>query len=664
MKINNKEFLNPQQQLYENTKDIEKLKADYMPVYSYRGLIDSTTQNTLPRSSTNVPEGVNLGWIMDYTGKLFKITDSSTTTLLIDYYAQIKGPKGDTGLGIYKINYNLPTTPGEYDNYTISNINTQGRTLQVGDFIIGNNQMMGIVISIATLTCVVQSLYTIKGIQGKTGPQGPQGIQGPQGEPGQTTIGIEVVAELPTTGTEGVLYFVPKQNSKTGDVYDEYTYTNNNWELLGSAQVDLTNYALKSEIPVINENLIPKAFNTYVLGDNTYSYKEVVANKFKSPNSYYEISGANVSGHGQVAIKTTDGNGTSEAQIQLGNTALYSNKNIAPMSGSTVNLGQANNGFNNLYLDGAIITENNLTKGLILPDTTNFTADKTLATTDQLFSGDYNDLSNKPSLGTAAAADTGTSSGNVPVLDSNGKLSNTVLPAVAITDTFVVANEAAMLALTAQVGDVAVRTDLNKSFILQTDGASTLSHWQELLTPTGGVTDVQIDGTSILSGTVANIITNDGNYDASTNPLITYQNVLDMTNISSAFAVASLNLSDFTSATQSLITADTYEITIDLIGSTQNDYMLLRNNPVGSIVKFISTSTIRVPIDNSTYIESSKATVHNYIIVEISGEEITNPRSAGYVYYKLRSLKTPNIVYNTTQPSNPTNGTIWIKPTN
>jgi hypothetical protein len=31
-----------------------------------------------------------------------------------------------------------------------------------------------------------------------------------------------------------------------------------------------------------------------------------------------------------------------------------------------------------------------------------------------------------------------------------------------------------MLALTAEVGDVAVRTDLNKSFILKTVGASTL----------------------------------------------------------------------------------------------------------------------------------------------------------------------------------------------
>lgn len=93
-------------------------------------------------------------------------------------------------------------------------------------------------------------------------------------------------------------------------------------------------------------------------------------------------------------------------------------------------------------------------------------------------------------LGSAAYASTGTSSGNVPVLDSNGKLNSSTLPAIAITDTFVVNSQAAMLALTAEIGDVCVRTDLNKSFILKTAGASTLANWQELLTPTDAVESV------------------------------------------------------------------------------------------------------------------------------------------------------------------------------
>lgn len=77
-------------------------------------------------------------------------------------------------------------------------------------------------------------------------------------------------------------------------------------------------------------------------------------------------------------------------------------------------------------------------------------------------------------------------------LDSSGKIPTTQLPALAVTDTFVVSSQAAMLALTAEVGDVAVRTDLNKSFILKTAGASTLANWQELLTPTDSV--LSVDG--------------------------------------------------------------------------------------------------------------------------------------------------------------------------
>lgn len=84
----------------------------------------------------------------------------------------------------------------------------------------------------------------------------------------------------------------------------------------------------------------------------------------------------------------------------------------------------------------------------------------------------------------------GTAAGNIPLLDGNGKLLVSVMPATAITDTFVVGSQAAMLALTAERGDVAVRTDLNRSFILKTDGASTLANWQELLTPTDQVLSV------------------------------------------------------------------------------------------------------------------------------------------------------------------------------
>lgn len=99
-------------------------------------------------------------------------------------------------------------------------------------------------------------------------------------------------------------------------------------------------------------------------------------------------------------------------------------------------------------------------------------------------------LSKISDAGTAASKNVGTASGNVPVLDAGGKLDTSVLPLLSITNTFVVAKETEMLALSAQVGDVAVRTDLNKSFILKTEGANVAANWQELLTPTDAVSSV------------------------------------------------------------------------------------------------------------------------------------------------------------------------------
>lgn len=82
----------------------------------------------------------------------------------------------------------------------------------------------------------------------------------------------------------------------------------------------------------------------------------------------------------------------------------------------------------------------------------------------------------------------------VATLDANSKIPINQLPATAISETFVVDSEAAMLALAAQVGDVAVRTDISTTFILASEPATTLSNWQEMLAPGGGVTSVDVSG--------------------------------------------------------------------------------------------------------------------------------------------------------------------------
>lgn len=72
----------------------------------------------------------------------------------------------------------------------------------------------------------------------------------------QVVAGIEtgalkrsVVQSLPVSNIdENTIYMVARGGASGTDIYDEYLRVNNAWEKIGSTQVDLTNYALKSEL--------------------------------------------------------------------------------------------------------------------------------------------------------------------------------------------------------------------------------------------------------------------------------------------------------------------------------------------------------------------------------------------------------------------------------
>lgn len=61
-------------------------------------------------------------------------------------------------------------------------------------------------------------------------------------------------------------------------------------------------------------------------------------------------------------------------------------------------------------------------------------------------------------LGTAATKNTGTAAGQIPLLDSRGKLSTSILPSVSINNTHTVETVAAALSLTCEVGDIVIVT--------------------------------------------------------------------------------------------------------------------------------------------------------------------------------------------------------------
>lgn len=82
------------------------------------------------------------------------------------------------------------------------------------------------------------------------------------------------------------------------------------------------------------------------------------------------------------------------------------------------------------------------------------------------------------------ASQKGAASGVAP-LGADSKIPSAYIPAIAITSTSVVADEAARFALagTVQEGDVAVQTDISKTFIMNGSGDGSLTaHWTEILT--------------------------------------------------------------------------------------------------------------------------------------------------------------------------------------
>lgn len=153
------------------------------------------------------------------------------------------------------------------------------------------------------------------------------------------------------------------------------------------------------------------------------------------------------------------------------------------------------------------LTIDKTTVGLSNVDNTS-DANKPVSTATQSALNLKEDLSNKQSDLTASASkyptvnavNTGLAlkedsankdiAGGYAGLDGAGLINSAQLPSIAVTDTFVVASQVAMLALTAETGDVAIRTDLNETYILQGTDPTVLADWKQLLFPTAAVSSV------------------------------------------------------------------------------------------------------------------------------------------------------------------------------
>lgn len=68
--------------------------------------------------------------------------------------------------------------------------------------------------------------------------------------------GFEIVDELPTENIDThTIYLVKETVGEADDYYNEYIYVNGEWELLGSTQIDLSDYYTKEQVDKIIETL-------------------------------------------------------------------------------------------------------------------------------------------------------------------------------------------------------------------------------------------------------------------------------------------------------------------------------------------------------------------------------------------------------------------------
>jgi hypothetical protein len=174
----------------------------------------------------------------------------------------------------------------------------------------------------------------------------------------------------------------------------------------------------------------------------------------------------------------------------------------------------------------------------------------------------------------------------IATLNSSGIIPSSQLPPVTISSTNVVASDADMIALSsATVGSIAIRTDLNKNFVLSALPASTLGNWVELLTPAAPVQTVNgYTGAINLSKSDINLGNVDNTSDA-TKPVSTAMQAaldlkLDANKVGVATGVASLNALGKVPTDQ--IPAISFSSVKVL--SSQADMLALSSAVVGSVV--------------------------------------------------------------------------------
>lgn len=101
---------------------------------------------------------------------------------------------------------------------------------------------------------------------------------------------IKIVPQLPEKGLINRTYFVPKTDPESNDLYEEYMWINNKWEMMGTKQiqVDLTAYVKNTDYAKPDKGGTIKIGNGVSLKNGVIQTDSIDYNAYKdSPNEYF-----------------------------------------------------------------------------------------------------------------------------------------------------------------------------------------------------------------------------------------------------------------------------------------------------------------------------------------------------------------------------------------
>lgn len=175
-----------------------------------------------------------------------------------------KGDTGDTGTGISSIiqnvDHSLTINLDDGTSYTTDPVEAmKGDKGDTGNGISSIVMKSDYTLQINMTNGTSYNTPSIRGIQGETGPKGDTGAtgqkgdKGDKGDPGALNFHIcsqseyDATTRVPTVQNpeEDTFYLVPSASVTSPDLFVEWIYANNAWEMFGSATVDISGKADK-----------------------------------------------------------------------------------------------------------------------------------------------------------------------------------------------------------------------------------------------------------------------------------------------------------------------------------------------------------------------------------------------------------------------------------